>query len=313
MKIDDTKKVLILTPLENLSFHEIYKYASSYLKLTCPFDLYFVEPLKKIFKEVMAYDFQKRIVEIGLKKMNEEIIKIVKEKKFDYVIYLSGYYEFTKETFKKIRENSILIGWFFDDEFRFENYTRYWIPYFDFFVTHSIEAIEKYRKFSVKVIHTLPFDGVPSYPNWDKIEEIYDISFIGFKTEDREKYINFLKKNLSLNFFLAGYGWGKYLSFKEMNEIFKKSKINLCFTKTFNNKKQWKGRIFEVMLQGGFMLTEYVPHLEKFFEIGKEIECFDDENQLVEKVRYYLKNEEKKKRNCKKWMEKVYGKLHTLP
>ncbi|HOM27425.1 MAG TPA: hypothetical protein PKV21_07975 [bacterium] len=43
------KKVLILTPLYDLTSYKIYKYASSYLKLTCPFDLYFVEPLKKIF------------------------------------------------------------------------------------------------------------------------------------------------------------------------------------------------------------------------------------------------------------------------
>ncbi|MCX7917802.1 MAG: glycosyltransferase [bacterium] len=315
MEINNPKKVLILTPLNDLSIKKIYKYASSCLKLTCPFDLYFVDPLKKIFKDVLPYDFQKRIVEIGIKKMNEEVLEIVKNYKSDYVIYLSGYYEFTIETLKKIREKSTLIGWFFDDEFRFENYTKYWIPYFDFYVTHSIEAIEKYKKLNVKVIHTLPCDGIPSYPEWDKIEKIYDVSFIGFKTEDREKYINFLKNNLKIDLFLAGHGWGKYLSFIEMNEVFRKSKINLCFTKTFNNKKQWKGRIFEVMLQGGFMLTEYVPHLEKYFEIGKEIDCFDNEKELIDKVKYYLKNEKERleiaKRGWKKCIEN-YTPYHRM-
>ncbi|HOM27424.1 MAG TPA: glycosyltransferase [bacterium] len=235
--------------------------------------------------------------------MNEEVVKIVENFKPDYIIYLSGYYEFTLETLKKLREKSILIGWFFDDEFRFENYTKYYLPYFDFFVTHSIEAIEKYENFNVNVIHVLPSDGVPFYPDWDKKEEIYDVSFIGFKTEDRERYINYLK-NLNLNIFLAGYGWEKYLTFNEMNEVFRKSKINLCFTKTFNNKRQWKGRIFEVMLQGGFMLTEYVTYLEKYFEIGKEIDCFDNEKELVDKVKYYLKNEKKRKEIAKNGWKK---------
>jgi len=299
------EKVLILTPINDLSSYRIYKYASSYLKLTCPFDLYFVEPLKKIFSYVLPYDFQKRIVEIGIKRMNKEVIKIVKDWKPDFIIYLSGYYEFTEKTLKEMKNLSILIGWFFDDEFRFDNYTKYWIPYFDFFVTHSIDAIEKYKKFNVNVIHVLPCDGIPYYPDWEKKEEIYDVSFIGFKTDDREKYLSHLISNLkNLNIFIGGYGLGKYLSFEGMNEIFRKSKINLCFTKTFNNKKQWKGRIFEVMLQGGFMLTEYVPNLEKYFEIGKEIDYFDNEKELVEKIEYYLKNEKERKEIAKNGWKK---------
>lgn len=302
------RKVLILTPLYNLTSHKLYKYASSYLKLTCPFDLYFVEPLKRICSEVIAYDFQRRITEIGILKMNREVLEIFKNFEPNYVIYLSGYYEFMEKTLKEMRKTSILIGWFFDDEFRFDNYTKCWIPFFDFFVTHSFEAMEKYKKFNVKVIHTLPCDGVPSYPDWEKIKEIYEVSFVGFETEDRERYVNLLKNKLKINLFIAGYGWerygGKYLSFEQMNETFINSKINLCFTRTFNNKKQWKGRIFEVMLQGGFLLTEYVPYLEKYFEIGKELDCFDSEKELLEKVEYYLKHEEERKKIAKNGWKK---------
>ena len=38
--------------------------------------------------------------------------------------------------------------------------------------------------------------------------------------------------------------------------------------------KQIKGRNFEIPGCGGFLLTDYVPGLERYFQIGEEIVCY---------------------------------------
>ena len=50
-------------------------------------------------------------------------------------------------------------------------------------------------------------------------------------------------------------------------------------------------RDFEVPMSGGFYLVEYMEELEEFFEIGKEIACYNGPEDLVEKVKHYLKHD----------------------
>jgi len=74
---------------------------------------------------------------------------------------------------------------------------------------------------------------------------------------DREQYINELKKrNIPIHVFGKEWACAKRVPFEEMIDIFASSKIDLNFSST---QKQIKGRIFEVCLAGGFLLTEYAP------------------------------------------------------
>jgi spore maturation protein CgeB len=57
---------------------------------------------------------------------------------------------------------------------------------------------------------------------------------------------------------------------------------------------QIKGRNFEVPGCGGFLLTGMAENLGQYYEIGKEVVCFDDRHDLIEKVRYYLKHEDER-------------------
>ncbi|MDH4185750.1 MAG: glycosyltransferase [Nitrospira sp.] len=55
--------------------------------------------------------------------------------------------------------------------------------------------------------------------------------------------------------------------------------------------EQIKGRNFEVPGCGGFVLTGRAENLEQYYENGKEVVIFDDRNDLIEKIRYYLRHE----------------------
>ncbi len=56
--------------------------------------------------------------------------------------------------------------------------------------------------------------------------------------------------------------------------------------------KQIKGRNFEVPGCGGLLLTESVANLETYYDPKKEIVCFSDTLDLIDKVKYYLRREE---------------------
>jgi spore maturation protein CgeB len=53
-------------------------------------------------------------------------------------------------------------------------------------------------------------------------------------------------------------------------------------------------RDFEVPMSGGFYLVEYMEELEEFFDIGKEIVCYSDPQDLADKIRYYLEHEDQR-------------------
>lgn len=50
-------------------------------------------------------------------------------------------------------------------------------------------------------------------------------------------------------------------------------------------------RVFEIMSMGGFVLSNYQPEIEEFFEIGKELEVYHSLEEMDDKVRFYLSND----------------------
>ncbi len=93
---------------------------------------------------------------------------------------------------------------------------------------------------------------------------------------------------------------GEPLSDDEMIRSFSRARINLGFSscgethRTAERVVQVRLRDFEVPMSGGFYLVESVPELAEFFEIGREIVCYDGPDDLVDKVRYYLAHPEER-------------------
>ncbi|MDY0186740.1 MAG: glycosyltransferase, partial [Syntrophus sp. (in: bacteria)] len=64
-------------------------------------------------------------------------------------------------------------------------------------------------------------------------------------------------------------------------------------------------RIFAVTGCGGFYLGRKTPGIETAFEIGREVEVFESDEELIEKVRFYLEHEEARKRIASAGQKKV--------
>ena len=81
-------------------------------------------------------------------------------------------------------------------------------------------------------------------------------------------------------------GWAPNYE-KDLAEVYFNTKINVnifhvqCLDST-------NPRIYDVLLTGSFLLTEYRPILEEEFEIGKHLDVFRTPDELREKTEYYL-------------------------
>nr|HOO57656.1 glycosyltransferase [bacterium] len=53
-------------------------------------------------------------------------------------------------------------------------------------------------------------------------------------------------------------------------------------------------RDFEGPACGAFYVVEYMPELEHFYEIGKEIVCYESKEDLAGKIKYYLEHEDER-------------------
>jgi len=298
--INETVILLTYYYSPELHDHKLLKYLCLLGSLPpyLPFNLYLGKPLQKIFSKVILYDYLKRMAEIGVKAVNEEIIVLVRKEHPKYVIWTPWQYDIQESTLEIIRKGgSIVVGWFFDDEWRFDEYSKWWIPHLDYCVTNAIEAVPKYRELGARVVQTIPNTGVAIDYDWANIVEKYDVSFVGtIRYADREKYIDKLKRRaIPIHLFGTGSGAG-YISFGEMVYIFKTSKINLNFSKEWIYlRSQIKGRVFQVCMAGGFMLTEYAPGVENYFEIDKEIVCFHNAEEMIDKINYYLNHDEERR------------------
>lgn len=96
---------------------------------------------------------------------------------------------------------------------------------------------------------------------------------------------------------LAGHVGG-ILDDDSMVRLFSESRINLGFATVYSGGREGgeelyhlRLRDFEIPMSGGFYLTRYTEELEDYFEVGKEIECYRTTEELLDKCRYYLKNE----------------------
>jgi len=94
------------------------------------------------------------------------------------------------------------------------------------------------------------------------------------------------------------------------NTIFNRSGINLNLI-AYPEADYLPLRTLEIPASGGFLLTEYRPCLEDVFEPGKEVEVFRSNEELNQKVQYYLEHEDERKTIAEAGLRRVLQQ-HTM-
>ena len=284
--------------------------------------------------EVICFPVDEMTIKEGREKMNEELLKIVFKEKPKLIFFFNGGKAIKKEVIKEIAQKSgaITFNWFSDDHWKFDKYSKYWAPLYHWIATTDYKSVLKYYEIGYKnVILSQWACNHFLYKPLD-LPKIYDVTFVGAAHGNRKKIVQKVKEaGIDIKCWGSGWPTGR-VSQEEMLRIFSQSKINLNFTKSsgvlwkelasiffyrdFNRSiglnnpkecldnlksffpsmwsKQIKGRVFEIPGCYGFLLTEYANHLEDYYKIGEDIDCFKNIPELIKKIKYYLINDKKR-------------------
>lgn len=259
--------------------------------------------------DLVRFDFMRRQSKVGRERMNEELVETAARVKPDLAFFFLFEDEIAPETIEAI--DAPTLNWFADDHWRFESFTRRYAPSLDWSVTTDADAVPKYEQLGCRVIRSQWACNRYAYGRRTRDLE-YDVTFVGQPHGDRKEVIERLAA-AGHDVQCWGRGWpAGRLSHDEMVEIFGASRINLNLSNSSVPRytlrmrigsllrripidreprpNQIKGRTFEVPGCGGFLLTESVPHLDDYFEIGREVATFGSPGELEEQVSYWLAN-----------------------
>jgi len=227
-----------------------------------------------------------------------QLKRISKNNAYKYLLITIGSIPFKISDFKQIDIPNRIV-FFTDDDWCFYPTNRYFAQYFTWVVTTYRKNMDLYKKhgFTNVILSQWACNAMLFKPM--KIEKTIDVSLIGAPHSNRLQLINHLiNKGIKVKVFGPGWGrfpelkrfWGGYLSTKDLVKTINQSKINLNPAMgIFINGLQIKGRTFEIAGCGGFQLTEHKPELYEYFEKNKEIVTFNNLDDLVDKIEYYLK------------------------
>jgi spore maturation protein CgeB len=254
-------------------------------------DINFYEPLKKIFREVIYFNYYLEIQTREKSVVNDEIVALATDTKPDYVFFITYKDEIEIATLQRLAQiGTKVVAWFSDDHWRFDKYSRYIADHIYCSITTDQCALSKYKALNLKAVQSQWASNSAYYVKKSESCE-FDVTFIGQKYGDRGDLIDYLQAN-DVPLQLFGKGFSEYLNFEDMVGIFSRSRINLNFSTGFDpTVKQIKGRVFEITMCGGFLLTEYAEGLETYFRIGVDLECFTSQEEALDKIKFYLGNE----------------------
>jgi len=151
-----------------------------------------------------------------------------------------------------------------------------------------------------------------------KKEKGVDVCFIGLFDEHREKYLkeltgfdlgiwswNMEDYRTRLKQFHRGTVYGESLI-----KVLKSSKIVLNIHRDFEISGG-NYRLFEIPASRAFQLVDEKEEIGRYFDIGREIVTFKDEQDLKKKVEYYLRNPEEREQIAEAGYQRVI-KEHSI-
>ena len=254
---------------------------------------------------------------IDINSQNKKIISFCKKNKVDFLFIVKGNHIWPK-TLRAIKNQNIkIISWTQDDMYLTHNRSWYYtfgLKYYDLIVTQKSYNLKSNELPSLGAKNIL-FQNKSYLPRIHKpyfnckiSKYNYDVLFIGSAENERFNSMCFLANNgISVNVFGSGWDKASYINNKPKNlnlnfknilnqdyaEAISCSRITLCFLRKINRDLQ-TSRTVEIPACGGFMLAERTDEQLELFEEGLEAEYFSTDIELLEKVKFYLKNDKKR-------------------
>lgn len=254
----------------------------------------FIPALENLGHLVVHFDSWNKVLYQNYAELNQALIETVERERPDVMLTVQRDYEIWLETLLIIRARGdvAMISWTTDDSWKYKEVSRFIGSSYHAMSTTYSDCISKYHQ-----------DGIPNVllTQWAANSSLmqeplpfssckYQVSFIGAAHGDRKRRIEYLKSQ-GIEITCFGYGWSNgSISAEEIPKIIRDSAICLNFANAYKGVNQVKARTFEIPGAGGFLLTEHALGLERYYTIDKEIVVFHSYEELVRKIRFFLKN-----------------------
>ena len=272
----------------------------------------FLKVFKSLGHDVVPFYYDSYLK--NLESLQVELLKVADEQMPDLIYFCLYTEQFFPETLLKLKNKYKTMNWFGDDHWRFDNFTSKYAPLFSYVITTDPFALPKYKKIGIDNVILSQWAALNVDNDIDDkvIDYEFDVAFVGGGHSVRKWFVSeFEKAGIKVAAF--GNNWPNgSVSLARMQDIFKKSKINLNLSNSVNldirylthnlkniiialrspkNASQVKARNFEIPYFGGFQLTDYLPTLEMYFDIGREIVCYTNVNEAIELAKFYIEND----------------------
>lgn len=282
--------------------------------------------------QVVYFPFDEMIRKKGRDGMNKHLLKTAFKEKPDFCFFFLFKDEIKKEVIKKISQKLMTFNWFADDHWRFNNFSKYYAPCFRWVATTDSQAVKRYYEIGYKNVIKAQWACNHFLYKPQNLQKIYNVTFVGQPHGNRKKVIEKIKqKGIEVKCWGEGWPNGK-ITQKRMIQVFSQTKINLNLTKSsgvfdwktpikiflkrkYDNsiqlckprewidnfksildrkREQIKARNFEIPGCKGFLLTSDADNLTDYYQDGKEIVIYKDVGDMVDKIKYYLKNDKER-------------------
>lgn len=275
----------------------------------------FASSLQGMGHELSRFDFMARARRDDVPRMRSDLVAQAAEVKPDLAFFFLFTDQLDTQTIEAVGRagGCPTVNWFADDHWRFEDFTRHMAPAFDLAVTTDPDSLPKYRALPRTRVHLSQWACNRYAYGRTATGPSHDVTFVGQPHGDRRQTIAELRDS-GFPVECWGYGWPSgQLEHQQMVDVFASSRINLNLSNSSEvpglkarlrrllhfhppppRPPQIKGRNFEVPGCGGFLLTERVPHLERYFELGVEVAVYDGVDDLIEQVGYWLKHSDQR-------------------
>jgi len=313
-------------------------YIRAFNKSGVNFTIYNLSPDSFNRYQIRLGKFFNSVEDYAVKKLNKGLIDYIEqEEKPNAILVIKGTY-LSPDSLRYIKQrypDIVILCFHPDDPFSpnrgaSNDRIRESISLYDVYLIWSKTLIPKLKEHGAKDAIFLPFAADPeiicpvTLSSDDRLNFDCDVCFIGDGDEEREAWVNNIGKVLHDNncdFNLRVYGalWKKInhnveLKSKALNldllKAFSGGKINLNILR-LQNKFSHNMRTFEIPASHGFMLHESSEEAMDFFEEGKEAEYFSTPEELLDKLKFYLKNDDLREKIASAAYEKIFKMDYT--
>lgn len=209
----------------------------------------------------------------------------LKINKYDILLFNLISNELSKDLLSFLFDNYKTVNWFGDDQWRFYDFSLKYAPFFKYIITTDKFKLNEYKIRGYENVLLSQWAAISLISKPEKVDYLYDISFVGSYSLNREFVIEYLKNN-GFNVSVFGKGWNKTVHIDEMNDIMLKSKINLNLSNSVPKSLEYLSFLIVIFKKSIilFFKLKFKPSIDLFLKFLRGIK-FLTYNKTDEQVK----------------------------